>query len=180
MIPAPRNNPDFNSHEWQDWFFQVWKELQNDGGSGMVPKELHNLNAQANWAGNGAPSGTTPPYNSLNVNSGLMIWFTEKKILEFTGKGEVLHLALRTLGTTTKQLTIRINIDGVDVYNYQSAVIGASATYPAWATFIGGCWWNGVPESYQPTPFQSNFTVYATTTVTEIDGFSLYYNYNKG
>ena len=28
MLPSPRNNPDFNSHEWQDWFFQMWQQAQ--------------------------------------------------------------------------------------------------------------------------------------------------------
>ena len=28
MIPSPRNNPDFNSHEWQDWFFRAWQQMQ--------------------------------------------------------------------------------------------------------------------------------------------------------
>ena len=35
MIPAPRNNPDFNSHEWQDWFFQLWKNLGGSSGGSM-------------------------------------------------------------------------------------------------------------------------------------------------
>ena len=125
MIPAPRNNPDFNSHEWQDWFFQVWKAIGGSGGgSEMFSTTLiNNQYSKANYTCGNTYYSTMGHLSSL---SGSITSGVEENVLSVTGKGAYHYLAIRKTSGLTCTATVRLNIDGVlrsSFLNYKQWVI---------------------------------------------------------
>ena len=181
MVPAPRNNPDFNSHEWQDWFFQVWKNLGSGSTGGNAMPSTTKIENQR------SVSGFTPAsiyYNSAgqkNTLCGSLVSGVEKNIFSISGKGIVQYLAIHMITGATRTLTIRLNIDGVDVFLFTS---GAGAWVNGSDNYI-----NLVGVSAQtstgniivfPIYFNTSLNVYVTSTVTDTNAITTHSIYTLG
>lgn len=137
MIPAPRNNPDFNSHEWQDWFFQVWKAIGGSGGGSVADILSRPPTAIINKYSSG---GTGEVINVSNlggkqVNTAAMSANTLTQLINLTGPGVVSQLAVyNNSGTSTNDRT-QVIIDGTIVYD--SVVSNTGSSYGVYV--IGKC-----------------------------------------
>lgn len=137
MIPAPRNNPDFNSHEWQDWFFQVWKAIGGSGGGSVADILSRPPTAIINKYSSG---GTGEAINVSNlggqrVNTPAMSANVLTQLINLTGPGVVSQLAVYlNSGTGTYDRT-QVIIDGTIVYD--SVVSNTSPNYGVYV--IGKC-----------------------------------------
>jgi hypothetical protein len=176
MIPAPRNNPDFNSHEWQDWFFQLWKNLGGSSGGSMdlisrPPTLIENYFSTNGW---------TPAVLDMTKvgakqqNSGSLLANTPKDILTLTGPGVLSFLAFQvnpaTAGYTIKT-TLKLTIDGVVVFNSFNSIaapwaanqganlVGSAITYPV----------------FDSIAFNTSCVVTLTEDAAGINDFSCYY-----
>ena len=137
MIPAPRNNPDFNSHEWQDWFFQVWKAIGGSGGGSVADI----LSRPPTAIINKYSSGGTGEFIQVitlggkQVNTAAMSANVLTQLINLTGPGVVSQLVVyNNSGTSTNDRT-QVIIDGTIVYD--SVVSNAGSGYGVYV--IGKC-----------------------------------------
>ena len=166
MIPAPRNNPDFNSHEWQDWFFQLWKNIgggSSGGSSGMGSTTLVvNKFATVGWS----PAGPyQAPYDiAKRTLSGSYTSGVEKNVLSISGKGIVSFLGITCTNGVNKTLNVRLNIDGVDAFNFTSA---AGTLAPGTGLWLAGSSSAATAYSDAPLYFKTSLDVFITANATE-------------
>lgn len=175
MIPAPRNNPDFNSHEWQDWFFQVWKTVGGGSSGGNVMPSTTKIENKWSVAGFIPDSIYYQTGGQKSTLCGSLVSGVEKNIFSISGKGTVQYLAIHMTAGATRTLTIRLNIDGVDVFLFTS---GAGAWVSGSGNYI-----NLVGLSAQtstsnivvfPIYFNTSLDLYVTSTVTDTDAITTY------
>ena len=175
MIPAPRNNPDFNSHEWQDWFFQVWKAIGGSGGgSEMFSTTLiNNQYSKANYTCGNTYYSTMGQLSSL---SGSITSGVEKNVLSVTGKGAYHYLAIRKTSGLTCTATVRLNIDGVDVFNFTSAANSWNVGLDPYINLAGIAPTSAtMPVIIVPIYFNSSLDLYLTSNATEANSYTIYY-----
>lgn len=137
MIPAPRNNPDFNSHEWQDWFFQVWKAIGGSGGGSVADILSRPPTAIINKYSSGGTGEFIQVSNlgGKQVNTAAMSANVLTQLINLTGPGVVSQLAVwNNSGTGTNDRT-QVIIDGTIVYD--SVVSNAGSIYGVYV--IGKC-----------------------------------------
>lgn len=181
MIPAPRNNPDFNSNEWQDWFFQLWKSVGGgSSGGGTMPSTTKIENQ---WS----VAGFTPAsiyYSSVGQKStlcGSLVSGVEKNIFSISGKGTAHYLAVHMTTGATRTLSIRVNIDGTDVFSFTSAAnswINGSDNY---INLVGvGAQTSTGSVVVFPVYFNTSLDIYVTSSVTDNNAITTHSIYTKG
>lgn len=105
-----------------------------------------------------------PQYIAKRTLSGAYTTGVEKNILSISGKGMVSYLDVVCVNGANKTVTVRLNIDGVDVFNFTSA----AATFAPGA----GMWLSGSSSAlnaYSDTPlyFKTSLDVFITCNATE-------------
>ena len=159
MIPAPRNNPDFNSHEWQDWFFQVWKAIGGSGGGSVADILSRPPTAIINKYSSGG-TGDFLHVSTLGgkqVNTAAMSANVLTQLINLTGPGVVSQLVVyNNSGTSTNDRT-QVIIDGTIVYD--SVVANAGSNYGVYV--IGKCSSNnaGGGAVYNDICFNTSFVL---------------------
>ena len=119
MIPAPRNNPDFNSHEWQDWFFQVWKAIGGSGGGSVADILSRPPTAIINKYSSGG-TGEQINVSTLGgkvVNTGTLSANVLTQLINLTGPGVVSQLVVYNSSGTVVNNRTQVIIDGTIVYD---------------------------------------------------------------
>ena len=137
MIPAPRNNPDFNSHEWQDWFFQVWKAIGGSGGGSVADILSRPPTAIINKYSSGG-TGEQINVSTLGgkvVYTGALSANVLTPIINLTGPGVVSQLVVYNGSNTSTNNRTQVIIDGTIVYD--SVVANTSFSYGVYV--IGKC-----------------------------------------
>jgi hypothetical protein len=173
MIPAPRNNPDFNSHEWQDWFFRL-STLIGSGGGMASTTAIVNGYATNNFS----PEAYGSQYVAKRVFSGSMSAGVEKQVFSVSGKGTIFLLGIASGTTFGKTATIRIVIDGTTVFNFTSNGTGFNSGSSGVYLIGNGDSTNSHNSSFCPVYFNKLFEVYITSSITEANGFVIDHMYS--
>ena len=128
----------------------------------------------------------TPPYGNYvttglaSVLSGALTAGVEKNVMSATGKGSYPFLIIKKPTGVTSTVTVRLNIDGVDVFNYTSGVGGWSAGSNPYITLAGlERLSNTSPIVSIPIYYNTSFNLFITSNQTETDTFSIYYLRNE-
>ena len=116
--------------------------------------------------------------NSRSALSGALTAATAKTMLSLSGVSGLMSLcALKSTDVTARTQTLKVTYDGTVVYN---ATIATSAlNVGQYACGVGGAYdvANSISSPSLPIKFQSTLLVEITSSLTETDKLTLYYDY---
>lgn len=128
----------------------------------------------------------TPSYGNYvttglaSVLSGALTAGVEKNVMSITGKGSYPFLIIKKPSGVNSTVTVRLNIDGVDVFNYTSGVGGWIVGSNPYITLAGmERMSNTSPIVSIPIYYNTSFNLFITSNQTETDTFSIYYLRNE-
>lgn len=111
----------------------------------------------------------------ITTASGAVTATTLKNILSITGSGGQLDmLAVASANGTSKTMTLRVVVDGVEIFNGATATVAATHSF----VLLGGVI-SGTPTHLLPDPIEwtSSLLIQYTSSVTETDGANISYAY---
>ena len=124
------------------------------------------------------PTDLASLVNSRSALSGALTAAVAKTMLNLSGASGLISLcALKSVDATARTITLKVTCDGVVVYN--AAIATGVVNYGHYACGVGGTYavGNSVTSPSLPIKFQSTLIVEITSSLTETDKLTLYYDY---
>lgn len=122
--------------------------------------------------------GSLPQFGKLYL-SGALVAGEYLEVLSVVGAGWISHLCVYAVDTTARQIGLKLEVDGVSVFDALSDSISVAATGMIVVGWNTGNVVSGLKHGSGEVPFTTGFKVYLKSTLSETDKVGIRVSYIK-
>ena len=127
------------------------------------------------YSSGGASITKAVGYGSKTILSGALTAGVLKELLNISGAGVLLFLSAAVMDTTSRQITLKLTIDGTVVFNAQTEAITVAGRGPVAVGSVDAAANKDI--AYESVPFNESLVVQVASTLSETDMVAIYVRY---